>query len=186
MAFLSDILLASGAFAAAIYCLVLSRRLKALTKLDSGMGAAIAVLSVQVDELKAALAGARETAQGMSGRLGAQTERAEAAARRLELLIASLHDLPESDACSTRQAAKQTASRPRAQPASEMPDSLVRHSFTGTARQQDHVTRDDSDFGTTYPQARPMTHGAGPTPEPHASASPRTRVLRRRNPEPVS
>ena len=95
MSFLSDILLATGAFAAAVYCLVLARRLKALTGLDSGMGTAIAVLSAQVDELNRTLQTARDTAQGMTGRLGNQTERAEAAARRLELLIAALHDLPD-------------------------------------------------------------------------------------------
>lgn len=96
MAFLSDLLLAAGAFGAAAFCLVLSRRLKALTALDSGMGAAIAVLSAQVDDLTRALKAAQEVAQGTSGRLAAQTERAEAAARRLELLVAALHDLPES------------------------------------------------------------------------------------------
>lgn len=95
MSLLSDILLAAGAFAAAIYCLVLSRRLKALTGLDSGMGKAIAVLSAQVDDLNRTLRAAQDSARGMSGRLGSQTERAETAARRLELLIASLHDLPD-------------------------------------------------------------------------------------------
>lgn len=96
MGFLSDLLLAAGAFGAAVFCLVLSRRLKALTALDSGMGAAIAVLSAQVDDLTRALKAAQEAAQGASGRLAAQTERAEAAARRLELLVAALHDLPEA------------------------------------------------------------------------------------------
>jgi len=96
MAFLSDLLLAAGAFAAAIYCLVLSRRLKALTALDSNLGSAIAVLSAQVDGLNASLTAAREAAQGSSGQLAAQADRAEAAGRRLEMLIASLHDLPEA------------------------------------------------------------------------------------------
>lgn len=95
MGFLSDLLLAGAAFGAAVFCLVLSRRLKALTALDSGMGSAIAILSAQVDDLTRALTGAKEAAQGTSGRLAAQTERAEAACRRLELLLATLHDLPE-------------------------------------------------------------------------------------------
>lgn len=95
MGFLSDLLLAGGAFGAAIFCLVLSRRLKALTALDSGMGAAIAVLSAQVDDLSRALARAEAAANGTSGRLSAQTERAESAARKLELLVAALHDLPQ-------------------------------------------------------------------------------------------
>jgi hypothetical protein len=96
MGFLSDLLLAAGAFGAAIFCLVLSRRLRALTTLDGGMGTAIAVLSGQVDDLTRALHSAQEAAQGISGRLVAQTDRAEAAAQRLELLVAALHDLPET------------------------------------------------------------------------------------------
>lgn len=95
MGFLSDLLLAAGAFGAAAFCLVLSRRLKALTALDSGMGAAIAVLSAQVDDLNRTLRAAQEAAQGTTGRLAQGTERAEAACRRLELLVASLHDLPQ-------------------------------------------------------------------------------------------
>jgi hypothetical protein len=98
MGFLGDLLLAAGAFGAALYCLVLSRRLKALAALDSGMGAAIAVLSAQVDDLTRALKAAQEAAQGTAGRLAAQTDRAEAACRKLELLVASLHDLPQAPA----------------------------------------------------------------------------------------
>lgn len=101
MDYLSDLLLAAGAFSAAVYCLVLSRRLKGLTALDSTMGTAIAILSAQVDGLNAALKEARTTAQTSSSRLQAQTERADAAARRLELLMASLHDLPDSKPAAT-------------------------------------------------------------------------------------
>lgn len=96
MGFLSDLLLAAGAFGAAAYCLVLARRIKALTALDSGLGQAIALLSAQVDDLGRALVQARDGASAASGQLGAQTERAEAACRRLELLVAALHDLPEA------------------------------------------------------------------------------------------
>jgi hypothetical protein len=109
MAFLSDLLLAGGAFGAALFCMVLSRRLKALTALDSGMGAAIAVLSAQVDDLARALRAAQEAAQGTSGRLAAQTERAEAACRRLELLVAALHDLPQPGATAPPAAAPAAA-----------------------------------------------------------------------------
>lgn len=98
MGYLADLLLAGGAFGAAAFCLVLSRRLKALTGLDSGLGAAIAVLSAQVDELNRALAGAQGAARGASDQLVQRTERAEAACRKLELLIAALHDLPEAEA----------------------------------------------------------------------------------------
>ncbi|MEI6801113.1 MAG: hypothetical protein WCO04_18150, partial [Pseudomonadota bacterium] len=64
MNLISDILLSAGAFGAAIYCLVLSARLKKLTALESGMGGAIAVLSVQVDEMTKALNKAGGAASG--------------------------------------------------------------------------------------------------------------------------
>ena len=94
MHFLSDLLLATGAIGAAAFCLVLSRRLRALTTLDSGMGRAIATLSAQVDDLAGALKAAQQTSRAAAGKLDTQTRRAEAACRRLELLMAALHDLP--------------------------------------------------------------------------------------------
>jgi hypothetical protein len=96
MDFLADILLAAGAFGAAVYCLVLSRRLSRFTRLESGMGGAIAVLSAQVDDLTRALGKAQEAAGGSTARLETLTVRAEAAASRLDVLLASLHDLPET------------------------------------------------------------------------------------------
>jgi len=95
MNLLSDILLAAGAFATAAYCFVLARRLKRFTQLEGGMGGAIAVLSAQVDEMTRALASARKAANASAETLEQQTRRAEAAARRIELLLASLHDLPQ-------------------------------------------------------------------------------------------
>lgn len=98
MNFLSDILLASAAIGAAVFCLVLSRRLRALTTLDSGMGKAIAVLSAQVDDLARTLKAAQHTSRTSAEKLDTQTRRAEAACRQLELLMASLHDLPTASA----------------------------------------------------------------------------------------
>ena len=95
---IADILMAAGAFGAAIYCYVLSGRLKKFTTLESGMGGAIAVLSAQVDDMTRALEKARGTASGSATRLETLNVRAEAAAARLELMIASLHDLPEATA----------------------------------------------------------------------------------------
>ena len=95
MNMISDILLSAGAFAAAIYCYVLSARLKRFTALESGMGGAIAVLSAQVDDMTKALDQARAAATGSAASLEGQTARAEAVAGRIELLLASMHDLPE-------------------------------------------------------------------------------------------
>lgn len=95
MELIADILMTAGTFGAAIYCYVLSSRLKKFTALESGMGSAIAVLSVQVDDMTRALEGARGAAHAQADGLRAQTARAEAVAAQLELYMASLHDLPK-------------------------------------------------------------------------------------------
>jgi len=96
MSFIADMLLIAGAVAAGFYCYILSRRLRRFTDLEKGVGGAVAVLSVQVDELAKSLQSAQSAASGSVATLSNVSERAEAAARRLELLVASLHDLPES------------------------------------------------------------------------------------------
>lgn len=88
----------AGAFGAGIYCYVLSLRLRRLQTLEGGLGGAIAVLSAQVDDMTRALAQARDTAEQQGAALEALTHRGEAAAARLELLLASLHDLPQAGA----------------------------------------------------------------------------------------
>lgn len=94
MELIADALLAAGAFCAAFYCFVLQRRLKRFNHLENGMGNAIAVLSVQVDELARTLADAQSTTSQSTQDLEVLTNRSEAAAARLELLVSSLHDLP--------------------------------------------------------------------------------------------
>ena len=98
MNLIADFLLAAGAFSTAIYCLVLSRRLRRFTALETGMGGAIAVLSAQVDDMTKALERARGSAQTSSSALEDQVRRAESAAARLDLILASLHDLPDQPA----------------------------------------------------------------------------------------
>lgn len=95
MDMIADILLVAGAFGAAIYCYVLAARLKKFTTLETGMGGAIAVLSAQVDDMTRALEGARAAAVGSATGLQTLTVRAEAAAVKLELFLASMHDVPE-------------------------------------------------------------------------------------------
>ena len=95
MTLISDILMSAGAFGAAIYCLVLSARLKKFTTLENGMGSAIAVLSAQVDDMTKALDRARAAAISSAAGLEALTSRAESVAARIELLLASMHDLPD-------------------------------------------------------------------------------------------
>lgn len=98
MVLIADVLMAAGSFGAAIYCYVLSGRLKKFTTLESGMGSAIAVLSAQVDDMTRALEQARTAATGSAEGLQSLTPRAEAGAARLELLLAALHDLPDAKA----------------------------------------------------------------------------------------
>ncbi|MBK5928551.1 hypothetical protein [Rhodobaculum claviforme] len=115
MELIADILLGAGAFGAAAYCMVLSRRLKRLTQLETGMGGAIAVLSAQVDGLTRTLARAQQAAHGSAETLDSQTRRAEDAVKRLELLLSSLHDLPTAAAPARPAAAPESADagRPR-------------------------------------------------------------------------
>jgi hypothetical protein len=110
MDLIANVLLIAGSFGAAIYCWVLATRLKRFTTLESGMGGAIAVLSAQVDDMTVALEKARGAANHSAESLEALTARGEAVAKRLELLVASLHDLPEPEA------------KPRAPVAEEPPD----------------------------------------------------------------
>lgn len=106
MQLIADILLAAGAIGAGLYCFVLSRRLQRFNDLESGMGGAVAVLSVQVDDLKRALEQAKQTAADTAERLEETTERADETARRLELGMAATHGADaasDGDAGPTRQ-----------------------------------------------------------------------------------
>ncbi|MGR3494592.1 hypothetical protein [Citreimonas sp.] len=95
MDLIADILLVAGALGAGFYCFVLSRRLTRFTDLETGVGGAVAVLSAQVDDLSRSVSSARKSAGESAESLTALTERAEGVARRLELLVASMHDLPK-------------------------------------------------------------------------------------------
>lgn len=84
-----DLMIALGAFLAAAYCLLLSRRLRALTRLDGDVGAAIAVLSQQVDALTRALQQAAHSSTHAEASLALTIARAETTTRNLELLLAA-------------------------------------------------------------------------------------------------
>ena len=97
MDLIADILLAAGALGAGFYCLVLGRRLNRFNDLEKGVGGAVAVLSAQVDDLTKTLAMAQETANTSAETLAQLSLRAEDTARRLELQMASLHDIPPAN-----------------------------------------------------------------------------------------
>ncbi len=94
MELIADVLLFAATVGAAVYCYVLAARLRRFTTLESGMGGAIAVLSAQVDDMTQALEKAQGVASASELRLQELTQRADGLARQLELLVASLHDLP--------------------------------------------------------------------------------------------
>ena len=94
MSLIADALLFSASFGAALYCAILAQRLRRFTGLEGEMGSAIALLSVEVDEMTRALALAQQIAAQAEGNLARQTQQAEALAMRLELLVAALHDVP--------------------------------------------------------------------------------------------
>ncbi len=103
MELIADILLVAGALGAGLYCFVLSRRLKRFTDLEKGVGGAVSVLSSQAEELRKSLDNARQASDESGTALQVLTERAETVAQRLELMMASMHDVvqderPEPDA----------------------------------------------------------------------------------------
>ncbi|WP_164660584.1 hypothetical protein [Tropicibacter sp. Alg240-R139] len=97
MELVADILLVAGALGAGLYCFVLARRLNRFNDLEKGVGGAVAVLSAQVDDLNKTLQSARAASDSSNEALGDLTIKAEAAAQRLELLMASMHDVPIND-----------------------------------------------------------------------------------------
>lgn len=116
MNMIADILLVAGALGAGLYCFVLARRLARFNDLENGVGGAVAVLSAQVDDLTKTLTAAQKQAASSNESLDDLTMRAESAAKRLELLVASLHDLPDAD------------QQPRATPEqAEDPGTFFRH-----------------------------------------------------------
>lgn len=121
MEMIADILLVAGALGAGLYCHVLARRLSRFNDLENGVGGAVAVLSAQVDDLSKTLASAKEAANGSSDTLEQLTERAEAVSRKLELLMASMHDMPEA------------ASQPSDQPPPEPSGPVFSHNVNRSA-----------------------------------------------------
>ena len=70
MQVIADIFLGAGALGAAVYCLVLARRLNRFNDLEKGVGGAVAVLSSQVDDLTSALTEAQALSRSMQHHLG--------------------------------------------------------------------------------------------------------------------
>ena len=96
MELVADFLLGAGALGAGFFCYILARRLNRFNDLEKGVGGAVALLSAQVDDLTKTLVAARKTSDGSNVALDDLTGRAEAVAQRLELMMASMHDIPSA------------------------------------------------------------------------------------------
>lgn len=97
MSLISDLFLFAAALGAGVYCFILSRRLRALGDLQNGIGGAIASLSREVEDLTKVLETTKNAANTVSIGSEDRVKRSEAAARQLELLLASMHDLETPD-----------------------------------------------------------------------------------------
>lgn len=123
MALIADGMLVLAAMAASLYCWVLSRRLRNLSQLDQGLGAAISSLSQQVEEMETALSASKAAIEERSAELKLLTRGSEQAAKRLENLIeqarrSDLHKPTSTDAgsdvLSVSRSASQATDKPEA------------------------------------------------------------------------
>lgn len=96
MDLIADALLLAGALTAAVYCWVLSKRVKGLNDLDTGLGSAIASLSSQVSEMQTALKAAQSVTGTTVTDMEALAERAEKAAENLKLMLATVQEDKEA------------------------------------------------------------------------------------------
>ncbi|WP_244614847.1 hypothetical protein [Pukyongiella litopenaei] len=142
MEFVADVLLVAGALGAGCYCFVLARRLNRFNDLEKGVGGAVAVLSAQVDDLSGALVSARKAADVSNDALDDLTGRAEDVAKRLELLLASMHDMPAATG----------TSRPAAAPAPN-PATSEAEQETAAQRETSSDTSENGDIPSASPPA---------------------------------
>lgn len=77
--------LMAACLAVAAYCHVLARRLRRLNDLETGLGGAIAVMSVEVERLEAAIAEARSEAERAARQLATEIQHAKDERTRLRL-----------------------------------------------------------------------------------------------------
>lgn len=92
----ADVMLIAATFGAGLFCLILSRRLTRLSRIDNGLGGAIAVLSAQVDDMSKALAETKSGSEGSATRLQELNAEARALLEELDLMISACHDVGEA------------------------------------------------------------------------------------------
>lgn len=73
---LMQFLLLGACLGLGVFCLTLTRRLRKMNDLESGLGGAIAIMAVEVDRLEIAIRAARDEATAASERLADEIETA--------------------------------------------------------------------------------------------------------------
>ncbi|PIV74078.1 MAG: hypothetical protein COW55_10590 [Rhodobacteraceae bacterium CG17_big_fil_post_rev_8_21_14_2_50_65_11] len=96
LTYAADALLILASLGAAVFCLILSRRLSRLSSIDNGLGGAIAVLSAQVDDMNRALSDMKSGTKESAQTLEALNREARQLAEDLELILSTSHDLAPS------------------------------------------------------------------------------------------
>ena len=166
MSMIADILLVAGALGASVYCYVLARRLAKFNDLEAGVGGAVAVLSTQVDDLTRTLKSAQATAGNSTKQLQDLTKRAEDASKRMELLLASMHDLPSPEEMRAFHEVQNTTR-------------FVRHSSEEIGTPVDSF--DDVKFTKNEPEALPEEKPSVDVANKPKSKSKRDKAEKRRN-----
>ncbi len=91
-----DFLLLAASGTAGLFCWVLSRKLKALTSAEAGLGAGVAALSQSAEEMKTTLAGVKTSAEETAARVEALLAEADEKAAHLKGLIDQLAEMSAS------------------------------------------------------------------------------------------
>ena len=167
MEMIADGLLIAGALAAALYCWILSVRVKGLKDLDQGLGAAIASLSTQVNDMRATLKTTQASAGASADALKQSTEAADAAAARLEKLLGAYSTLntpaaatrvpePAPDPVPQQRAPERPAAT--AEPASRA--KMIQRKIQSVKQQVTPESRPAAVHPATPPQREPTQHNS--------------------------
>ncbi|SFJ42216.1 hypothetical protein [Jannaschia pohangensis] len=95
---LSDLIFVAATVGMALWCRVLTKRLRAFNDLEKGLSGTIAAMSTQVDDLKASISAATAYRDDRLERLEAANSSADDRIGRMEMLMASLEELEQETA----------------------------------------------------------------------------------------
>lgn len=91
-----DFLLLAASGTAGLFCWVLSRKLKALTSAEAGLGAGVAALSQSAEEMRSTVAAAKASANDTAARIETLLSEADEKAAHLKGLIDQLAEMSAS------------------------------------------------------------------------------------------